>query len=373
MTRRFMVLSAGMGAGHDAVAGELARRLGAQGHQVLVHDVLTLLPAGAGRALRSSYRFAVRHAPFLYAGVHALFLAPGGDDGRAGDGTPGGRPGRSRLLDVSPLPALAEGRLSALVREWRPDAVVSTFHLAAQITGRMRGRGTLPVPSAVFVTDFALHRGWFHPDNDLYLCVTESCAEAVRSATGARTAVPGPVVPPEFGRPPDTGTPDPGTPGRPEVLICTGAWGVGSGLIRTAQALAGHGCLPVLLCGRDERLRRRAGAVPGTIALGWVDDLPRRMASARLLVDNAAGQTAVQALAAGLPVVGYRPLAGHGATGVRAMAAEGLTASASSLGELLWRADELLAPGPVREAQLARAAALFRDDAARFVAELAAA
>lgn len=362
MTRRFMVLSAGMGAGHDAVAGELARRLGAQGHKVLVRDVLTLLPAGAGRALRSSYRFSVRHAPFLYAGVHALFLAPG----EAGDGAPAGRPGRSGLLDVSPLPALAERRLGALVREWRPDAVVSTFHLAAQITGRMRGRGTLPVPSAVFVTDFALHRGWFHPDNDLYLCVTRSCAEAVRSATGARAAVSGPVVPPEFGRTPNTGAPGP-----PEVLLCAGAWGVGSGLIRTAQALAGHGCLPVLLCGRDERLRRRAGAVPGTVALGWVDDLPLRMASARLLVDNAAGQTAVQALAAGLPVVGYRPLAGHGTTGVRAMAAEGLTASAGSLGELLWHVDELLTPGPVREGQLARAAALFRDDAALFVTELA--
>jgi len=366
MTRRFMVLSAGMGAGHDAVAGELARRLSADGHEVLVRDVLALLPAGAGRALRSSYRFSVRHVPVLYAGVHALFLAPGG----AGDDSADGWPGRSRLLDVSPPAALAEGRLGALVRAWRPDAVVSTFHLAAQITGRMRGRGTLRVPSAVFVTDFAVHRGWLHPDNDLYLCVTQSCADAVRTATGARTAVCGPVVPPEFGRASDHGRDGP-PERRPTVLICTGAWGVGSGLIRTAQALAGHGCLPVVLCGRDERLRRRAGAVPGAVALGWVDDLPRRMASARLLVDNAAGQTAVQALAAGLPVMGYRPLPGHGATGVCAMAAEGLTASAGGLGELLWRVDELLAPGPVREGQLARAAALFRDDAARLVAELA--
>ncbi|GGW40039.1 MGDG synthase family glycosyltransferase [Streptomyces xantholiticus] len=367
MARRFMVLSAGMGAGHDAVAGELARRLAAKGHEVLVRDVLALLPVGVGRALRSSYRFSVRHVPLLYAGVHALFLAPGetaeGDEAASGQ--------RGRLLEMSPLPALAEGRLGALVRDWKPDAVVSTFHLAAQITGRMRDRGTLRVPSAVFVTDFAVHRGWLQPGNDLYLCVTASCAEAVRSATGARAAVSGPVVPPEFGRPAGPGTTGP--PGsRPTVLICTGAWGVGSGLTRTAQALADHGCLPALLCGRDERLRRRAAAVPGAVALGWVNDLPQRMASARLLIDNAAGQTAVQALAAGLPVVGYRPMAGHGATGVRAMSAEGVTASASSLGELLWWVDELLMPGPVRERQLARAAALFRDDAARFVAELAA-
>jgi UDP-N-acetylglucosamine:LPS N-acetylglucosamine transferase len=362
MGGRFMVLSAGMGAGHDAVAGEMARRLAASGHEVLVRDVLTLLPPGAGRALRASYRFSVRHAPGLYAGVHAVFLEP-----RNGAGRPPSR--RGPLTDMAPLTALAEGRLGALVRDRRPDAVVSTFHLAGQITGRMRDRGTLAVPSAVFVTDFAVHRGWLHPGNDLYLCVTDTCAEAVRAATGRPAAAPGPVVPPEFGRPAAQDPPG-WADGRPPVLICTGAWGVGSGLTRTAEVLARHGCLPVLLCGRDERLRRRAGAVPGAVALGWVDDLPELMAHARLLIDNAAGQTAVQALAAGVPVIGYRPIAGHGVKGVRAMAAEGVTAWAGSIGDLVARVRELVAPGAARGRQVARAAALFRGDAARLVAAL---
>jgi UDP-N-acetylglucosamine:LPS N-acetylglucosamine transferase len=126
----------------------------------------------------------------------------------------------------------------------------------------------------------------------------------------------------------------------------------------------------VLLCGRDERLRRRAGSVPGAVALGWVDDLPELMAHARLLIDNAAGQTAVQALAAGVPVIGYRPIAGHGVTGVRAMAAEGVTAWAGSIGDLVARVRELVAPGAARDRQVARASALFRDDAARLVAAL---
>ncbi len=155
------------------------------------------------------------------------------------------------------------------------------------------------------------------------------------------------------------------------MLLSAGAWGVGDALLGTAEALAGRGFLPVLLCGRDERLRRRATRLRGVMPLGWVDDMPGLMGASRLLVDNAAGQTSVQALAARLPVIGYRPIPGHGAVGVREMAAEGLTVYASDLGELLAQAGRLVPPGPERDRQTERGAAVFRDDAARLVAELA--
>ncbi|MEU0276697.1 hypothetical protein ABZ129_33655, partial [Streptomyces sp. NPDC006307] len=167
MGRRCMVLSASMGAGHDTVAAELARRLRVAGHDVLVRDVLALLPPGAGPGVRSFYRFTVRHAPWLYELIYAVFLAPGPAEAGPAEASRGAAPARGRL-DVSPMAALAEKRLAALVRSWRPDVVVSTFHLAGQVTGRMRRRGTLRVPSAVFVTDFALHRAWLEPGNDVF-------------------------------------------------------------------------------------------------------------------------------------------------------------------------------------------------------------
>ncbi|MEV3988593.1 galactosyldiacylglycerol synthase [Streptomyces sp. NPDC049837] len=359
MGRRCLVLSASMGAGHDAVAGELARRLRADGHDVLVRDVLTLLPPGVGPAVRGFYRFVVRRLPPVYEAIYALFLAP----------RPPSREGRPRRVpDVAPMAALAERRLGALVAGWRPDVIVSTFHLAGQITGRMRGRGALRVPCAVFVTDFAVHRAWLDPGNDLYLCVTETAARAAREGTGRTAVATGPVVPPEFHK---TAAPAPDVAGRPVVLLSAGAWGVGPGLLRTAGALARHGARPVLLCGRDERLRRRAARLPGVRALGWTDDMPGLMASARVLVDNAAGQTAVQALAAGLPVIGHRPIPGHGAVGVREMAAEGLTTYAADLRHLLAAVDELARPGPARDRRTAAGSAVFRADAARLVAGLA--
>lgn len=350
---RVLLLGASMGAGHDAVCAELARRLRARGDTAEVCDVLTLLPPGAGRALRAFYRGTVRHAPALYAAIYALFLAPG----------EGPRPGST------PLAATARTRLLRRVDAFRPDLVVPAFHLAAQLTGRLRASGDLPVPASVFVTDFAVHRGWLHPGNDLYVCLTGQGAATARAATGRPTAVSGPVVAPEFhgaaarpGHP--AWTPPRRAPVLPRVLLSTGAWGVGTHTARTVRLLAAHGCLPVLLCGRDERMRRRAARVPGALALGWTQDMAGLMAATRLLVDNAAGQTAAQALAAGVPVVTWRPLPGHGLDGARSMAAAGLTAYARDRDELLGALGRLLGPGPARAAQVERGRRVFTADAA---------
>ncbi|MFF2309926.1 MGDG synthase family glycosyltransferase [Streptomyces albidoflavus] len=347
---RVLLLGASMGAGHDAVSGELARRLRARGATTELCDVLTLLPPGTGPALRAFYRGTVRHAPALYAAIYALFLSPG----------EGHRPGSA------PLAATARARLLDRVDAFRPDLLVPTFHLAAQITGRLRAAGVLPVPASVFVTDFAVHRGWLHPGNDLYVCLTAQGAAAARAATGRPAAVSGPVVAREFHR---VAGPHPHDPeaGPPPVLLSTGAWGVGTRTVRTARLLAAHGCRPVLLCGRDERLRRRAARVPGAVALGWTDDMPGLMGAARLLVDNAAGQTAAQALAAGVPVLAWRPLPGHGRDGARSMAAAGLSTYAHDPDELLAAARRLLRPGPERTGQVERGRAVFVADAAELL------
>lgn len=365
MPHRFMLLSAGMGAGHDAVSRELAGRLRARGHTVTVHDVLTLLPAGTGAALRTAYRATVRHLPGLYGAVYSGFLASAA--------TP--RPGSA------PLAALAADRLLRAVADLRPDAVVATFHLSAQLTGRLRAGGALQVPAAVVTVDFAVHRGWLHPGNDLYLCLTEAAAGEVRAATGCRTQVTGPVVPARFFTPRGHdrrwrallgGRRGPnGARPRPVVLVSTGAWGTGTGILRTAQQLAGHGCLPVLLCGTDERLRRRAAQLPGVLPLGWVTELPELMAEADVLLDNAAGQTAVQALAAGLPVVGHNPLAGHGEEGVRAMAAAGLSCRTGGPGDPARTVRALAAPGATRDDRVTAGRAAFRTDPAPQLEDLA--
>ncbi|WP_434095209.1 MGDG synthase family glycosyltransferase [Streptomyces flaveolus] len=351
-TRRLLLISASMGAGHDTVAAELARRIRERGGEALVVDVLALLPYGLGPALRLFYRGSVRHFPWAYAALYRLFLRPGG--GRRPSGTP--------------LARLAGARLRELADRTGADVVVPVFHLGAQLTGHLRARGRLPVPSVVLVIDFVVHRQWLHPGNDHCLCLTQDAAREVRRSTGMPAGTCGPVVAPGFF------ADAPGAdewrrlfgrhgPGRPPVVVSAGAWGVGSRLGATVRLLAEHGFLPVVLCGDNARLRRELSGVPGVVALGWVTDMPGLLHAARALVDNAAGQTAVQALAAGLPVVGHRPIPGHGADGVRRMAALGVSEVAEDDAALLGALRRLTAPGPARRERIAAGRALFRDDA----------
>ncbi|WP_329473931.1 galactosyldiacylglycerol synthase [Streptomyces sp. NBC_01723] len=351
-----------MGAGHDTVAAELVRRARERGGDALVVDVLALLPYGLGGALRRFYRGSVRHFPWLYAAIHRTFLRPGA----------GRRPGGT------PLARLAGGRLRELAERSGADVVVPVFHLGAQLTGHLRARGLLPVPSVVLVIDFAVHRQWLHPGNDHCLCLTEDAAREARESTGRPAGTCGPVVAPEFfagatGAAGWRALFDRLGPGRPPVVVSAGAWGVGSHLDGTVRFLAGHGFLPVVLCGGNQRLRRTLSATAGVVALGWVTDMPGLLHAAGALIDNAAGQTAVQALAAGLPVVGYRPIPGHGADGVRRMAALGVSEVAGDETALLGAVRRLTAPGPARRERIAAGRALFTDDALTRVTDLAAA
>ncbi|MFG2767661.1 MGDG synthase family glycosyltransferase [Streptomyces rubiginosohelvolus] len=360
---RFLIISASMGAGHDAVAAELSARLRENGHHTACADILALMPAGAGRAMRAAYRGTLRHCPWAYEAVYSAFFRE--------RGVPGTR--ASWIPDTDLLAAVLEPRLRRLIDRWRPDSVVSTFHQAAQVTGRLRASGGCP-PSTVVVTDFAVHRQWLHAGNDLYLCPTETVAARVRTVTGRPAQACGPIVPAAF-----TATSQDRQsrwaqtlalhgPGRQVVLLSTGAWGTGSQLINTAKLLAGENYLPVLLCGRDRRLHSRAKKHPGVLAMGWVQDLPGLMSASGALVDNAAGQTAVQAIAAGLPVIGYHPIPGHGVEGVREMASAGITAHAASRSELLSALDRLICPGPTRTNRIAAARAIFISDAAELIA-----
>ncbi|MGW5783316.1 MGDG synthase family glycosyltransferase [Streptomyces sp. NPDC003757] len=342
-----------MGAGHDTVAAELVRRAGERGDTARVVDVLALLPYGLGTVLRRFYRGSVWHFPWAYAVLYRLFLRPG----------PGRRP------SGTPLARLAGGRLRELAERTGADVVVPVFHLGAQLTGHLRARGLLPVPSVVLVIDFEVHRQWLHPGNDHCLCLTEDAARQVRTSTGRPASACGPLVAPGF----LAGTPDvPGAaawrdlfdrlgPGRPAVVLSAGAWGVGSRLDTTVRLLAEHGFLPVVLCGDNQRLRRALSGTPGVLALGWVTDMPGLLHAARALIDNAAGQTAVQALAAGLPVVGHRPIPGHGADGVRRMAELGVSEAAEDGDALLRALRRLTAPGPARRRRIAAGRALFTE------------
>ena len=108
------------------------------------------------------------------------------------------------------------------------------------------------------------------------------------------------------------------------ALVVAGSWGVGD-VERTVTDIVATGlATPVVVCGRNEALRARLVAAGHPHVLGWVDDMPELIRASDLVVQNAGGLTAAEALASGVPVVTYRCLPGHGRTNAAALDAEGL-------------------------------------------------
>lgn len=346
---RFLLVTASMGAGHDQVAAELARRLEAAGAQTQVIDLLSVLPLHIGAMISGGYARMLRYAPWLYEGIYSTFMAP----------RRGPRP------TPAPLVRLAARHLAPVLADTRPTCVLSTFHLAGQVVGHLRTAGRLAAPSVVAVTEVVPHQMWLARGTDLYCCLYPSIAEEVTARTGTAAIAPGPVVDPRFRRAlgPERGREALGlAPDEDAVLISTGSWGVGDP-VEIIETLAGIARVrPVVLCGNNARLRKRVAAVPGALALGWRDDVPDLLAAASIVVDNAGGSMCMEAFASGVPVVGHRPIPGHGGPVVHALTDAGLVRYAADDAALTAAVEQLRCPGPERDALVRRADSVFAED-----------
>jgi processive 1,2-diacylglycerol beta-glucosyltransferase len=345
-----LIVSASMGAGHDGAARELSRRLEWDGHRPTTVDFLDAVPARGGILVRFGYEWQLKLAPWAYEATYRMWFA--------------------LPFMTAPLIALVGLLTSRRLRKWAvkcdADVIVSTYPLASLAYGRLRQRGKVGVPVVTFVTDFAVHPLWTHPGVDLHLAVHPQSAAAAHARSGGRSEAPGPLVPERF----RTGLPDREAArtrlGLPQdkavVLLVAGSWGVGD-LERTFDEVAGAGSFfPLAVCGTNDRLRRRLAAKGSGMVLGWTDEMPALMAAADVLVENAGGLTCMEAFASGLPVLTYRPIAGHGRGNALDMARAGVAAYVGPNAELAQAIVGAVGVGGMARAEAALA--MFSGDAA---------
>jgi UDP-N-acetylglucosamine:LPS N-acetylglucosamine transferase len=308
-----VVISASFGAGHDGAARELVREFATAGYQVTCHDFLDLVWGPLGRTLRRTYENQLKVAP----GSWGWLLNNLSRHGWINAGVSGlsARAGLSRMRAViGPDPA----------------AVVSTHPLASQVLGLLRRRGELAAPAFTFLTDMSVHPIWVAEDIDLHLALHEVAAAQARAHGAARVEVIRPAVDPAFARPAAPGERLAvrrryGLPvDEPVALIVAGSWGVGEVEHTAAEVTATGLATAVTLCGRNEELRRRITDVGSGVALGWVTEMPALIRAADVVVQNAGGLTSLESMAAGVPVLTYRCLPGHGTTNAAALDRAGL-------------------------------------------------
>lgn len=362
-----LILSASMGAGHDGAAREVAARLEAGGHHTEIRDCLDAAPLGIGSALRGGYEFELRHVPAAYDATYRFWY-------------------RVPWL-AGPLAWFVSFLAGRSFVNWAraadADVVVSTYPLATLALGRLRARGRLTVPVANFITDFGVHPLWVHPGVDLNLAVHAGPAEHAESRSGRPSIACGPAVNPAF----DPG-PEPSArranarrrmgigPEERAVLVVAGSWGVG-GLLDTFRSVAVNPSLtPVVVCGQDGHMRQiveEEAASIGTraVVFGWTDEMADLMSACDALVENAGGLTSLEAMRSGLPVVSYRPIAGHGRENTSAMARAGVSRLAVDETDLDTALIEVTRDGVSRQSLVKRGQAMFESDPAGHVVDLA--
>jgi UDP-N-acetylglucosamine:LPS N-acetylglucosamine transferase len=319
---RVLVVSGSVGAGHDGAANELAARLMATGASVAVRDFLAAVPRPVARLLREGYTNSVMHIPAAFEFLFRRLERPG------------------LLWRVEQgVCAVAQTPVTGWVSQQRPDLVVSTYPLASQTLGALRADGRLAVPVMTYLTDPAVHASWLHPAVDAHLTVTEATATQGRAEYGRPFTAAGPLVPVRFAR--RLGPVGRVTlrgelgldGGRPVALLVAGSLGLGD-VVGTVRDVTAAGFAALVLCARNDALRRRVAAEPGAVALGWRTDVDALMQVADVLVHNAGGLSCTEALVAGLPAVTYRPIPGHGRANARVLHDSGMAPWARTPAEL---------------------------------------
>jgi processive 1,2-diacylglycerol beta-glucosyltransferase len=303
---RVLILSAPVGAGHDAASRAVREQLEDRGATVDIDDGLALL--GLSRIVVDGYHFQILHAAWSWRWMYRASRSP-------------------RLIRLLGrwLSWHRGRRLVARIEAGDYDHVVSAYPLVSAALAGLRRRGKLPIHCSTLITDFDPHPGWLHPDLDQNLAVGHDVPgvdliqpPVARAAVSpsARAAVRA-----EFGIAPDARV----------VLVVGGAWGVGNltGAARVVGATPGFHAIVVTAknasLARHLRSDRR---LPNTTVLGYSRRMPDLMAASDLLIQNAGGVTCLEAFSVGLPVVMFDPLPGHGEDNARHMARHGMVALA---------------------------------------------
>lgn len=208
----------------------------------------------------------------------------------------------------------------------RPDVVLVTHFLPADVLSWARRTGRLTAPLVVVITDLYPHRFWSVDGADAIVVSAEESAQALRRrhARLAPVHVLGIPVDPAFSAPADQagirhrlGLSE----GRMTALVTSGGTTIGQ-FDAVVEALAGleraaPGRLQLLVvCGSDaaavDRLTRRTQGGPMPVKVfGFVNTMAELMAASDLIVCKAGGLTVSESLASGLPMIIYHVIPGQ--------------------------------------------------------------
>lgn len=282
--------------GHSAAAFSLGEALSAAGAAVSYVEVAGGHHPKAGQAVARGYHALIRTFPGVFGrlyrsrSAHAVL----------------------RAIRASYLGLGGASRLLKGVRRERPDLIVCPQASVCAVFAAARRRGTLDVPVAGVLTDYALHPFWLEPAPDFLVVPDPSLRPE-----GGPSAACGIPVSSVFSRLPSKAEARAalGLPASaPVVLLSGGSKGLGPLRAEVERLLRDPRAVLLVLCGSNARLFKALTRLgPRLRAFGPQPQamVATMLAAADLHVTKPGGVSCAETLAAGTPLRLLQPLPGQ--------------------------------------------------------------
>ena len=308
---RVLLLTGSIGSGHtraaQAVSEAMLRANAAQ--WALVVDALAYASAPFRAIYRDAYIKLIEAAPTAIGWLY-----------RSSDTVEGGAMRRA-------VQRAALARLRRMIASDKPDTIVCTHFLAAELVSGMVERGEWTGTFAVVVTDLDAHAMWAAcPRADRWFVALPETVEilAGKGVPRERMVVTGIPIAGAFSArmPPRAELRERFGLARGGPMLLVSGGGVGASLLeKTLQQVLAMpiDCSVALVCGKNEPLRRRASNIVARrgesrvkcTVLGFTDRMHELMHAADLSIGKPGGLTSSEALACGLPMAIAYPVPGQ--------------------------------------------------------------
>lgn len=303
MSHRLLVLSASIGAGHAVAAEALCRTYEEKfGGETYHLDFLRYTRPHLSRTVEQAYYLVTKHTPSIWKLIYNM----------------GG-------IQNAPIKRLEKyiglRKYRELIKEYRPDAIISTHFLPAAIVSYLYPE--LPIPNGVVLTDYVSHQLWVNPHTQAFFVAHPAMKEEL-SALGvaeSRIRVTGIPIRPCFLQT----VKSPALRSKlhfdrhlPLILIMSGGNAIGplTEILEELNKIPAKNFQVIVITGRNRKSYRELKQVLYNTNLkgqvrGNVRCIHEYMATADLLISKAGGLTVTEALIVGLPMLVVRPTPGQ--------------------------------------------------------------
>jgi processive 1,2-diacylglycerol beta-glucosyltransferase len=307
MGQRVLILSAGIGSGHNSAAAVLEASLRANPEvaQVRRVDVLETASDLYRTVYDDGYFAMVESVPWLVGWGYDKGDVP------------------FRLGNSLPLWDRFNTHITVkTIKNYRPDVIICTHFIPTRLVSLLLNRGTLKVPLSVVTTDYDFQGLWLSsPFTTFFVARAETKAHMVDIGLPRdRLTVSGIPVEPELGNSVDREqilTRFGLRPDLPTVLISAGAAGgpYTTAIVRQSLRMRNR-FQAVVVCGHNEQLKGEIeNLVRGRGAqyrvLGFTSEMADLMRASTLFVGKPGGLSSSECMAAGLPMILIKPIPGQ--------------------------------------------------------------